>query len=299
MPRRAEAGGPARKAARKPRQARTPAHPASRTGERAAPARGGVQSLARAFAILEEVARNRDGTPLAALSKAVGLHTSTTFHLVRTLVALGYVRQSADDKRYRVGRPLFALAAGALDEIEMTSLATPVLEDLARTTGECGHFGVRMGDAVIVIARTAGHSAFQLADRVGVIRPAHCTALGKVILAALEPAALDGFLARTKLEPHTPRSIVRADALRRELATVARTGVAIDDGEFDPEVRCLAVPVRDFTGGVIGTLGISGPVWRVSIAALQSKARAVRAAADRLSAAFGWVAAPRPRARKA
>src|SRR5262245_1575546 len=80
---------------------------------------GGVQSLARAFSILEEVARSRDGINLADLSRKVGLHNSTTFHLVKTMVSLGYIRQIKDDKRYRIGRPLFALAANALDEIEM------------------------------------------------------------------------------------------------------------------------------------------------------------------------------------
>ena len=73
--------------------------------------RGGVQSLERAFSIMEEIARNRDGIGLAELSKRVGLHNSTTFHLVKTMVSLGYVRQVKDSKRYRVGRPLFALAA--------------------------------------------------------------------------------------------------------------------------------------------------------------------------------------------
>ena len=67
-----------------------------------------------------------------------------------------------------------------------------------------------------------------------------------------------------------------------------RSGLAIDDGEFDAEVRCVAVPVRDFTGRAIGAIGISGPVWRLSIEALQKRARAVRAAADRLSAEFGY-----------
>src|SRR6202023_2384246 len=134
--------------------------------------RGGIQSLERAFAIMEEVARNRDGISLAELSKRVGLHNSTTFHLVKTMVSLGYIRQIKDGKRYRIGRPLFALAASALDEIEMVSLATPVLEDLSRDTGESGHFAVRMGDAVVVIARTSGPGTFQLTDRVGVVRPA-------------------------------------------------------------------------------------------------------------------------------
>jgi len=259
-----------------------------------APRVGGVQSLGRAFAILEAIARHRDGITLAELSKSVGLHTSTTFHLVRTLVSLGYVRQVADGKRYRIGRPLFVLAASALDEVEMVSLATPLLEDLARETGECGHFAVRMGDHLVVIARTAGRSAFQLNDRIGVVRPAHCTALGKVILAALRPEQRERFLQRAELKAYTAHSITDADTLRRELDKVAQRGVALDDGEFDAEVRCLAVAVRDFTGQVTGALGISGPVWRLSLDALQAKADAVRAAAERLSEAFGCAPVPQP-----
>lgn len=251
------------------------------------PSVGGVQSITRAFSILEEIVRNRDGIGLAELSKRVGLHNSTTFHLVRTMVSLGYVRQMKDTKRYRVGRPLFALAANALDEIEMKSLAMPVLEALARDTGESAHFSVRLGDAVVVLARTSGPGAFQLSDRVGQVRPAHCTALGKIMLASLTPAQFDSFLGRAELKPRTAKTIVSADKLRRDIVDVRRTGIAFDDGEFDAEVRCVAVPVRDFSGQSIGALGISGPVWRLSMDALKKRAAIVRAAADRLSAEFG------------
>lgn len=253
--------------------------------------RGGVQSIGRAFAIMEEIARNRDGIGLAELSKRVGLHNSTTFHLVKTMVSLGYVRQLQDSKRYRIGRPLFALAANALDELEMMSLATPILEGLSRETGESAHFSVRMGDAVVVLARTGGQGAFQLTDRVGVVRPAHCTALGKIILAALTPDQFERFLARADLKAQTPNTIVSPDRLRREIAEVRRSGMAIDDGEFDAEVRCVALPVRDFSGQVIGAIGVSGPVWRLSIEALHKRARIVRAAADRLSFDFGYTGA--------
>jgi DNA-binding IclR family transcriptional regulator len=249
--------------------------------------RGGVQSLGRAFAILEEVARNRDGIGLAELSKVVGLHNSTTFHLARTMVSLGYLRQEKDSKRYRIGRPLFALAASALDEIEMVNVATPVLEDLSRDTGESGHFGVRMGDAVVVIARTSGPGAFQLAERVGVVRPVHCTALGKIILASLRPDQLTRFLDRIELKPSTEKSISDLSVLQKEIEEIRRTGIAFDDAEFNPEVRCIAVPVMDFTGQVIGALGISGPIWRMSNQALQAHAKLVRAAANRLSTEFG------------
>lgn len=250
--------------------------------------RGGIQSLARAFSIMEEVARSREGISLAELSKKVGLHNSTTFHLVKTLASLGYIRQIKDGKRYRIGRPLFALAASALDEIEMVSLATPVLEDLSRETGESGHFAVRMGDTVVVVARTAGPGAFQLTDRVGVVRPSHCTALGKVILAALRPDQLDRFLERNELSAVTPRSIIDPNALKADLDEVRRSCMAFDDGEFNTEVRCVAVPVKNFTGQVIGAIGISGPIWRLSIQALQSRARIVQVAAGRLSSEFGY-----------
>ena len=262
-------------------------------------ARGGVQSIGRAFAIIEEIARNRDGIGLAELSKRVGLHNSTTFHLVKTMVSLGYVRQLKDSKRYRIGRPLFALAASALDEIEMMSLATPVLDDLARATGESAHFSVPMGDAVVVLARTSGPGAFQLTDRVGVVRPAHCTALGKIMLAALAPDQFARYLQRAELKAYTPKSITSAEQLAREIAEVRRAGLAVDDGEFDSELRCAALPVRNFSGQVIGAIGISGPVWRLSIEALQKRARIVRAAADRLSAEFGYAGEPEPRIRAA
>ena len=208
------------------------------------PQRVGVQSLGRAFAILEEVARHREGIGLADLSKRVGLHNSTTFHLAKTMVSLGYIRQEKDSKRYRVGRPLFALAASALDEIEMVNLATPVLEDLSRATGESSHFSVRMGDTVVVIARTGGPGAFQLADRVGVVRPAHCTALGKAILASLQPNQLEHFLKRVKLKPSTEKSITEIPVLLREIEEIRRTGVAFDDGEFNLESAAWRPPSK-------------------------------------------------------
>jgi len=250
-------------------------------------ARGCVQSLGRAFAILEQVARHREGIGLAELSKLVGLHNSTTFHLAKTMVSLGYIRQERETKRYRVGRPLFALAASALDEIEMVNVATPIMEDLSRETGETSHFAVRMGDAVVVIARTSGPGAFQLTDRVGVVRPAHCTALGKIILAALRPDQLKRFLERVDLTPSTKKSITDPAVLLREIAEIRRSAVAIDDGEFNPEVRCIAVPVYNFTGDVVGALGVSGPVWRMTDQLMQSRAKSVKAAASRLSGEFG------------
>jgi DNA-binding IclR family transcriptional regulator len=249
--------------------------------------RGGIQSLERAFAILEEVARNREGINLADLSKSVGLHNSTTFHLVKTMAQLGYISQLRDSKRYRIGSKLFTLAAGALDESTLLALATPVLETLTAATGEAGHFAIRSGHEIIVIARTAGSGLLQLADRTGATRPAHATALGKVLLAALDDAQVKRFLGETGLRKFTPKTIVERDRLLREIGEARRKGIAYDDGEFDAEVRCVAVPVHDFAGRVAGAIGISGAVWRLSLQSLQEKAKQVRDAAAALSAQLG------------
>jgi DNA-binding IclR family transcriptional regulator len=250
--------------------------------------RGGVQSIARAFAIAEEIARNREGIGLAELSKRVGLHNSTTFHLVKTMVQLGYVSQLADSRKYRIGRRMFTLAAGALDEIELVSVATPILEKLTGETGEYSHFAIRSGEQIVVVAKTAGSGIFQMVDRTGAVRPAHATALGKVLLAALSPSRLERYLQTCELRKFTAKTIVEQDALLREIEEVRRKGLAFDDGEFDPEARCVAVPVRDFTGRVAGAIGMSGPMWRLSLQALQEKSKYVREAAVELSAELGF-----------
>lgn len=213
--------------------------PAARAqpAQRAPKDRGGIQSIERAIAILEEVARHRDGINLVELSKNVGLHNSTTFHLVKTMVQLGYVGQVKDSKRYRIGSRLFMLAAGALDENALLALATPILEKLTADTGETGHFAIRSGGEIVVIARTAASGLLQLSDRTGSARPAHATALGKVLLAALPAEQLKAFLADAELRRYTPKTITERGALLRELDDVRRKGFAIDDGEFDAEVR--------------------------------------------------------------
>jgi DNA-binding IclR family transcriptional regulator len=250
--------------------------------------RGGIQSIERAIAILEDVARHGEGINLAELSKSVGLHNSTTFHLVKTMLQLGYVDQLKDSKRYRIGSRLFTLAAGALDENALLAAAMPVLEKLTLDSGESGHFAIRSGSEVVVIARTAASGMLQLAGRTGTTRPAHATALGKVLLAAMPSAQRAQAIAGMKLRRHTAKTIVEREALRLELDQVRKKGIAFDDGEFDPEVRCVAVPVHDFAGRVAGAIGISGPIWRLSQPAVRGKAKQVRGAAVELSAALGF-----------
>jgi IclR family transcriptional regulator, KDG regulon repressor len=250
--------------------------------------RVGVQSIGRAFSILEEIARNRDGITLAELSKQVGLHNSTTFHLVRTMVTLGYLRQSKDTKKYRIGRSLFLLAASSFDEIEMANSAEPILEVLSQQTGETGHVAVRTHDLVSIIAKSHAPGALQLTERAGVTRAMYCTALGKIMLAAMSDDELENYLARVQLKPMTEKTIIDAARLREEVLEARKNNFAYDDSEFNSEIRCIAVPVRGFSGDVVAAIGVSGPVWRMSLSNLQAKRETLLHAAEALSSEFGY-----------
>ncbi|WP_108661421.1 IclR family transcriptional regulator [Acuticoccus kandeliae] len=247
----------------------------------------GVQSLERAFAILEIIASHRDGISLANLSKEVGLHSSTTYHLARTMTSLGYVRQDPDNKRYFVGRMVFSIAANSRYEIDIVTIAGPILDDLSQATGESSHLAMVSGDDIVIVARTNGTGAFQLQERHGGVRPGHATALGKVILAGMTADELARYLETHPMTQLTPKTITDQGMLLRELERTRETGFAYDDGEFNAEVRCVAYAVRDFTGRVIGSIGVSGPIWRVTLQSLQALTTMVEEAGQRLSSELG------------
>jgi len=274
-----------------------PAGKARRGGD--APPGRTVQSLERAFSILESIAGSNQPMSLAELSRATGLHTSTAFHLIKTLIVLGYAIQD-EAKRYRIGPRLFMQAAGAFNEVELVNLAMPHLQRLAEETGETTHLAVRADSGIAVIAKVDGRSSIRSSERVGIVRPAYCTAIGKVLLSALSKEDLDAYLRNGPYEAYTPKTITAPAELREEIKRVAATGTAYDDAEFNHELRCIAAPVRNFTQQTIAAFGISGPVWRVTLKDMQRLSTRVAAIAADLSRDLGFRAqAKKPAAARA
>ncbi len=253
--------------------------------------RGGIQSLERAAAILDVVAASHEGAALADVTSQTGLHTSTAFHLLKTLTDLNLISQDEDTRRYHVGSRVFTLAAGALDDNLLLRLGQPILNRLSEMTGESAHLAVRSRLDIVLVARTAASGMLQMSERAGLVRPAHATAIGKVLLAHVQPEEQTRLVDELDLRAFTPQTITRKAKLRTELETVRRTGVAHDRCEFDGEVRCVALPVFDFAGRCVAAIGISGPVWRMSEAKLKEVTDALAAASSELSTALGYSAA--------
>lgn len=250
--------------------------------------RGGIQSLERAFAILEHVVQFPDGIGLSDLSRSVGIHLSTTSHLVKTLVKLGYVTQIADTRRYRVGLRLFSMASCSMNENMIVHAATPILAELAAETGEYTHLAVLSGSDVVIIAKAMGTGMLQLSEGAGGVRPVYCTAIGKILLSDLDAPALNKIIDAKPMVRRTPKTIIERDVLLEELEITRKRGYAIDDAEFDSEVRCAAMLVHDFSGHRVAAIGFSGPIWRLSLSELQEKAEMLARAAAKLSEHLGY-----------
>lgn len=259
----------------------------SSDGEENGQKQAGGRSLRRAFSLLEAVAATPDGMSLGELAKAAELHTSTTFHLLKTLLSLGYVRRNEATKRYFVGARLFALAAGAADEVELINICTPVLESLAGDTGETSHLAVPSGGDVVIIAKFDSAASVRITERIGAVRPAYATAIGKVILADLSDERLDQYLAHHSLESYTPKTVTDPALIKAEIEKVRRRGAAFDDCEFNPEVRCIAAPIHDFADRLVGAVGISGPIWRMNLPDVGALEQQVRESARVISARLG------------
>ncbi len=247
-----------------------------------------IQSLQRGLGILEIIAKKQNGVTTAEVSREIGLHTSTTFHLLRTLTTLGYLAQDEVTRQYHVGSKIFHLAASVSHEVQLLRMATPFLVDMAKQTGETSHLAMFERGEVIVVGKIDGGGPVGVTERVGYPRPAHCTAIGKVLLASLPEAELKAFLSTADLRPMTHRTITAIPNLAQELERVRAQGYAIDDEEFAQGLRCLAAPVRNFTGSVVAAVGISGPVWRVTLDRIAQLTEFVRAAGRNLSQQLGW-----------
>jgi DNA-binding IclR family transcriptional regulator len=253
-----------------------------------------IQTVVNAFGVLEAFATEEE-LGVSELSRTLRLHKNNVFRILATLEAIGYIEQR-DGGRYRLGTRCLALArsfrcAGG----DLLRRARCVLADLARETGEAAHLAVLREHEVVHLDGADGRHALRVASRVGQRLPAHCTALGKVLLACAGEDALRAFDAWLEdgggLAARTAHTLVDRDKLIEHLRGVSVQRFALDLEEWERGVGCAAAPVFDESGGVVAALSVSGPTSRVDADALLGPlGRAVTRAAERLSGELGYSA---------
>jgi IclR family transcriptional regulator, acetate operon repressor len=242
-------------------------------------ASGGVQSIERAFDLLEMLADVGGALGLSELATASGLPLPTVHRLIRTLVSRGYVRQEAS-RRYALGSRLIWLGETA-SRMLGTGLR-PFLAQLVRETGETANLAMLDGDEVVYIAQVPSpHSMRMFTEPGRRVRP-HCTAVGKALLAQLPPEQARALLEQGGMPALTPTTITNPDLLLAHLEVIRKQGYAVDEGEQEVGVRCFAVTVPDAPGSL--AISTSGPQARMADDAAARIVPVLRQAAAQISA---------------
>lgn len=229
------------------------------TTEEAKPRSGSVQSLGRAFGLLETMADHGGIMGLSQLSTESGLPLPTIHRLARTLVELGYLHQESS-RQYVLGPKLIRLGESSSKMLNLW--ARPHLTQLVDELGESANLAMLDGDQIVYVAQVPSRHSMRMFTEVGRRVLPHCTAVGKALMAQMPPEAVREILQRTGTPKHTENTITDLDEFAKNLEWTASHGYAIDEGEQEVGVRCVAVAVPNVSSRL--AISVSGPAERMT-----------------------------------
>lgn len=238
-----------------------------------------VQSIQRAFRLLEGLADTGGEASISELAGATGLPMPTIHRLLGTLAGLGYVRQNLN-RRYALGSRLIRL--GEFAGKSFGAWARPFLYQLVEKVGETANLAVLEHDEVVYVAQvTSSKHQMRLFTEVGNRVLPHSAGVGKAMLSQMPPDEVRDLLLRTGMPAYTPNTYTNPDKLITHLADIARRGYAIDENEHEIGVRCVAAPLKG--SPVPAAVSVSGPDGRLTRELAQRVAPIVVDMAQRLS----------------
>jgi IclR family KDG regulon transcriptional repressor len=222
-----------------------------------------IQSVAHSLDVLEQFVGEVDELGVTELSKRLKLHKNNVFRLLATLEARGYIEQNRASENYRLGIKCLHLGRHYIEHMGLVRQARPILADIARKARESALVAIARRDGVVALeAAEPDDRVVRITPPIGQTLPLHCTAMGKAHLAFDAEEQLQAALPE-QLERFTSRTIVERATLLEQLHCIARDGYSVDTGEYFEDVASVAVPVRDYTRSVVGSLALAGPCYRI------------------------------------
>jgi DNA-binding IclR family transcriptional regulator len=248
-----------------------------------------VPALDRGLRILALLAQGNGRMRVAEIAETLGLPRSATYELINTLAAHDAIRQF-DNGEVGLGQQMLVLGSAYGRGMDFAQIAQSIAETVMQASEETVQIGVLDGRSVLYIAKADSRQVVRLVSTVGARLPAHCTALGKVLLAYLPEGELASRLGGAELERLTERSITDAGYLKTHLAQVRKQGFASEECESNIDVACVAAPVLDAHGKNVAAISISVPMGRMSPERMLKMREIVITGAARMSAQLGAAA---------
>ena len=251
--------------------------------------RQSVQAVGRALKILIVLAEAGTPMTLTHIRDLTNLNISTAHRLLHTLMNDGFINQDKDTGKYMLGLRTFEVGHAALYSMDIRTTARPFLQELVDRCNETTNLAILDQGELVYIDQIESLNMIKIFARVGSRGPAHCTGAGKALLAFVSEREFDRFLQhKMPLEAYTQRTIVQPIKLKEEMVKIRSMGYALDIGELEDGVRCVAVPVWDFENKAIASISVSGPDSRLTDAFIKERLiPEVMAASDKISERLG------------
>ncbi len=237
-----------------------------------------IESIDNALRLLL-VLRTERTLSVQQASGELGVAPSTAHRVLAMLQHRGFVEQDPRTRMYRAGPVLTEIGLAALRELDIRTVARPHLERLVAELDETAHLAVLRGTSVLFIDGVESSRILRAAARVGHTLPAHATASGNVMLAALPDETLLELYPYERLERVTKRTVTSRRALLRRVSEIRERGYAINDGESEDGIVAVAAAIRADEGVARGAITVAGPATRFGLEAAERGAPAVRATA--------------------
>ena len=242
-----------------------------------------VQSVERTFALIELLCKNGE-SGITELASASGLNKTTVFRLLSTLVSLEYVVKNPLTEKYRLTLKFLKLSAGTLSKLDIRRYARRHLEKISALTGETVHLVERNGGEIIYIDKfESPKNSVRMVSRVGLSLPMVYTAVGKAIMARLEPEEVEKIWRSTEIVKKTDKTITDYRLFLKELETVRKNGYATDCEENENGVCCVAAAVCDVYGEYRYAFSVSAPASRMDAATIEKIGNTLINTAERIS----------------
>lgn len=224
---------------------------------------------------------------LAQIAAMSGFPRPTAHRMLSAMKEIGFIEQDVRTGSYGLGIRLFELGNLALANMDLLREAKPFIDKLCKVSGESAHLGVFNGFEVVVVEREEPSARQSGGTRPSEASPAHCTGVGKALLAFQRPEVVEQVI-DAGLKAYTKTTISSASELRKELAAIRKRGYAIDNAEHQVWVRCLAAPIRNSSGNVFASVSVTGPADRMTDSKIASLAPLVVQTADAISRQIGY-----------
>jgi IclR family KDG regulon transcriptional repressor len=248
---------------------------------------GNLRTIRRIAIVLSCFSREMPVLSLSQISESLDLPRSTTHRLLKAMEAEGFLMRDPATRKYRLGYRLLYWGKQAQDSLELRDVSLPVLQDLARSTGETAILSVRDGNEGICLEMVESNQPVRLTMCVGKRLMLHAGASAKVLWAFLPEAEVRRILGEIELAALKPNTITDPDEMYQELASIREQGYATSFEETDSEAMGVAAPVYDYTGQTVAGIGIAAPISRIPPAQVPKVAPLVVEAGRRLSARLG------------